>query len=188
VIRHLEARKEPLALSYRVNAGRVPPEHWTRDPDVGGGRLVGEGCHFVELCSAIVDAPLDGIAAVPMAGDGFMLTLRYMDGSVGVVAYAVGGSGSMRKERLEVLGGGRSAAIDDFRGVELHPSKARVPNPLARSRNKGHRAIIEAAVRFFREGGEPPIPYARLLETTRATLVARRSCASGTTALVSLAE
>ena len=205
---HFGSRSDPLFVQQRVNAGYVAPDHWWRDPSRGGGRVVGEGCHFVDLSSALVRRPLATVQATALgegpgrlAGDSFLLTLRYADGSLSTVAYVATGAAGMAKERLEALGGGRSAVIDDFRRVELHDGgrrlraaallgrddggRRRLPGALG-ARDKGHRALLAAAMRFFREGGPPPIPYERLVETTRATFIARAALAEGREAPVPL--
>lgn len=179
---HFAGRSDPLALHYRVNAGFVDAGSWVRDPRTGGGRLVGEACHFVDFCGAIVGSPLETVAAAGLGagprtldGDNFSLTLLYADGSVATIAYVASGSPRMTKERVEVIGAGRSAVIDDFRSLELDGSS----RGRRGRRDKGHAAAVAAAFRFFRDGGEPPVPYDRLVETTRATLVARAALASG---------
>jgi len=181
----------PLSLSCRVNAGFLEPSHWLHDPEEGGGRLVGEGCHFVDLCSAIVGSPLRFIQVAPLGntpaspfGDSFTLVLGYEDGSVATVIYASGGSARMAKERVEVMGDGRSAVIDDFRRVELLGGRAwrrfkRTNRSILPRRDKGHGALLSEAFGFFRDGGEPPIPYRRLVETTKATLLARDALSAG---------
>jgi predicted dehydrogenase len=165
-----------------VNAGRLPADHWLRDPAVGGGRLVGEACHFVDLCSAIVGRPLRTVAAAPLGAgaDSFHLTLAYDDGSLGLISYVATGSPRMAKERIEVLGAGRSAVIDDFRRLQLYGGRARPVLPVGLVKDKGHEAALARFLAFVAEGGAPPIPYERLVETTRATLVAREALAAGT--------
>ena len=179
---HFAGRSDPLAIHYRINAGFVEGSSWVRDPQVGGGRLVGEACHFVDLCTTIVGSAIETIAITALGtgpktldGDNFSLTLRYADGSVATIAYAAGGSPRMTKERVEVIGAGRSAVIDDFRLLELDGGRVGRRS----RRDKGHESAVAAAFRFFRAGGEPPIPYAQLVETTRATLLARAALARG---------
>jgi predicted dehydrogenase len=139
----------------------------------------------VDLCSALVNRPLTDVSATSLGSgpttlehDSFLLTLRYDDGSLGVITYVATGSPHMAKERVEVLGAGRSAVIDDFRRVMLHESRGRLPRPGGVTKDKGHRAALEAFLGFLRAGGPPPIAYDRLLETTRATLVARDALTS----------
>ncbi|MEK6274463.1 MAG: bi-domain-containing oxidoreductase [Actinomycetota bacterium] len=173
---------EPLFVNYRVSAGHLEPDHWLRDPDVGGGRLVGEACHFVDLTSRLTGSPLQsvqvtGLGAGPasLEHDSFALTLRYADGSVGSISYLAVGSPELPKERIEVFCGRRSAVIDDFRRVVLFPAPRRAKRLRSSRQDKGHAAILRASFEFFRNGGEPPIPYDRLLETTRATFLAREA-------------
>lgn len=178
----LMGRREPIQVICRVNAGFLPDDHWLRDPAAGGGRLVGEGCHFVALINAIVDRRLVGVQAraLPAVGgrtlahDSFQLFLEFEDGSLGTVHYVSSGGRGLRKERIEILGAGLALEIDDFLQVPLTetlpPWSRRV---LPRRRDKGHQALVDEAVRFFMEDGPPPISYGRLLDVTRATLEAR---------------
>jgi predicted dehydrogenase/threonine dehydrogenase-like Zn-dependent dehydrogenase len=190
--RHLTGRNDPLHVHYRVNAGTLESGHWLHDPKEGGGRLVGEGCHFVDLCAALVGHPLLSVRASRLdrtaaaADDSFLLELRYSDGSVATVSYVAAGDPRMEKERIEGFGGRRAVVIDDFRKVSLYgDGRRRSPAPLRR--DKGHAALLAAAFEFFGRGGEPPIPYRRLVETTRATLVGREALSAGDEAPRSLA-
>ena len=186
---HFAGRTDPLVVQCRVNAGALPADHWLRDPATGGGRLVGEGCHFVDLCSSLIERPLRSVTVAPLgsgprtlAEDSFVLTLGYEDGSLGVITYVATGSPRMAKERIEVLGAGRSAVIDDFRRVRLHGEKAGRPAlPERPVKDKGHEAALRRFLAFASRGGEPPIPYERLIETTQATLIARDALAAGIT-------
>lgn len=178
-------RAGPLYVGYRVNAGRLEPDHWLRDPARGGGRLVGEGCHFVDFVSGVVGRPLVSLrvatvgSGVGATDDSFVLTLSYEDGSVGSIAYLDAGHPRLSKERVEIIGDGRSATILDFRRVALHPDPRALRSRMPHTQDKGHGSIIDAALRFFANGGEPPIPYERLIETTAATLLAREALAVG---------
>ncbi|MFN2470683.1 MAG: bi-domain-containing oxidoreductase [Gaiellaceae bacterium] len=182
---HFANRTEPLSILYRVNAGRLEAAHWLRDVAIGGGRLVGEGCHFVDFCSAVVGAPLRRVAVAPLGAshatledDNFVLTLAYEDGSLGTVAYLACGHAQLAKERVELHASGRSVVVHDFRRVQLFPATRGRWRGLKAS-GKGHAALLSASLEFFRSGGEPPIPYERLLETTRATFAARDALQSG---------
>jgi predicted dehydrogenase/threonine dehydrogenase-like Zn-dependent dehydrogenase len=182
VAAHFAGRTEPIHIDCRINAGYLPPDHWLRDPARGGGRLVGEGCHFVDLCSCLVGKTLEsvqvdalGTGPRTLVGDNFSVTLRYVDGSLATIRYISTGDTRMSKERIEVLGADRSAVIDDFRRTQLYARRRRSGDRLYRGQDKGHDAILEASIKFFRGIGPAPIPYARLSETTRATLVARQA-------------
>ncbi len=127
--------------------------------------------------------------------DSWLLTLSYDDGSLGSITYISSGDPGLAKERVEVMGSGRAAVIDDFRRVELYSSgrkHRRRPDPrnlrvALRLQDKGHEATLHAAVRFFRLGGVPPLSYQRLVETTEVTLRARDALARCDQAPVSVA-
>ena len=185
---HFAGRTDPLVVQCRVNAGALPPDHWLRDAGVGGGRLVGEGCHFVDLCSSLIERAVRSVTVAPLgtgprtlADDSFVLTLGYEDGSLGVITYIATGSPRMPKERIEVLGAGRSAVIDDFRRVRLlRPSAPAARGARSvRPRTRATRPRCAASSRSATRGGEPPIPYQRLIETTQATLLASEALAKG---------
>ncbi len=179
-------RNEPLAMHYRVNAGYIPLNHWTQDPAVGGGRLIGEGCHFMDFLTYLVGAaPTEVTAqALPDAGryheDVASMTFRFPDGSIGVVDYLANGDKSFPKERIEVFCGGRVAVLDDFRTLELvQAGRRRVIRSILRQ-DKGHFGEWQAFIRAIREGGDPPIPYEQILGVTKASLAAAASLRTGT--------
>jgi predicted dehydrogenase/threonine dehydrogenase-like Zn-dependent dehydrogenase len=174
--------RAPLSIVYRVNAGRVPREHWTQDPREGGGRIVGEGCHFVDLCQFWTGAPVTRVYAEPVTArdeqvtdeDNVVVTLRFADGSNAVVAYLAEGDKSLPKERVEIFGGGRSFVLDDFRRATLH-RKGRAETVKLRAQDKGLAAQARAVCAVVTEGGEAPIPFAELANTARATFRIRES-------------
>jgi predicted dehydrogenase len=147
VVEHLAAGGTgPLAIDYRVNAGPVPDGHWYADRR-HGGRLLGEVCHFIDTCAAIVGAPPTRVEAVGggsaddellLAGD-LAVLLGWPGGSVASITYAAGGPPTVEKERLEVLGRNRSALVDDYRSVTLDGHRTSL-----RSQDKGHRALLRA--------------------------------------------
>ena len=174
----LADRKEPLVTHYRVNAGYLPLDHWLHDPQQGGGRIIGEGCHFVDFLTFLVgEPPVDVVAqGMPDVGryreDNVVLTFTFPDGSVGTLTYLANGDKALPKERVEVFSGGRVAILDDFRSLELVRGGRR---KLMRSRlrqDKGHQAEWLAFARAIKAGGPPPIPYAHLLGVTRMTFAA----------------
>lgn len=170
VVEHFDGASGPLVITYRVNAGTLPETHWYSDRRQGG-RLLGEVCHFVDTCSALVgDDPLDVRATGAGASgherllaDDVAVLLSYPDGSVAAITYAAGGPPSTDKERVEVLGRGRSAVIVDFRDVVLEGKQL----PAA---GKGH---VEEAHAFRRAlASRDRTPALTAFATTRATLLA----------------
>ena len=176
---------EPLALHYRVNAGFLPAQHWLNDPEQGGGRIVGEVCHFVDLLTFLAgESPVEVEAhALANAGrysnDNLVCSLRFANGTQGTISYLANGDKSFSKERLEVFGGSAVAVLEDFRVLELVRHGHR---QVLRSRfrqDKGHRAEWEACVAALQSGNSSPIPLAEIVATMMATFALEESRASG---------
>jgi len=182
----LDSRQEPLVAQYRVNAGYLPPEHWLHDPEQGGGRIVGESCHFVDFLTWLVGVPPAAVSAqgLPDGGryaeDNVVLTFVFPDGSLGIVTYLANGDKSLPKERVEVFTGGRVAILDDFRKLTLIRDGRRKVRRARWRQDKGHKAEWTAFVNAIIEGGEPPIPYAQLIGVSRATFAALEALRGGT--------
>jgi predicted dehydrogenase/threonine dehydrogenase-like Zn-dependent dehydrogenase len=172
-------------VHIRVNAGEVPADSWVHDPEVGGGRLVGEGCHFIDLARSLVGAPVTSVLASSIGGadpaaklqDNVQVTLHFADGSLASVLYTSKGTTKSGKERVEMYAGGRSGVIDDFRSAEFHGPDGR--QRWKGTQDKGHAAELKAFVEALRAGSASPIPLDELLNSSRATLAAARSLASG---------
>lgn len=175
----LTTRNEPLYMHYRVNAGYIPLNHWVHDPDIGGGRIIGEGCHFVDFLTFLAGAaPVSvSVHALPDNGkyrqDNVSMAFAFPDGSVGVVDYLANGDKSFPKERLEVFCGGRVAVLDDFRSLEMVRDGRRTM--IRKAQDKGWRGEWEVFAKAIREGGAPPIPYEQLIGVTKATFAALES-------------
>ncbi len=172
---------EPLALHYRVNAGFLPADHWLNDPQQGGGRILGEVCHFVDfLCFLTGASPVEvETRTLPNPGqysnDNVVCSLRFPDGSQGTISYLANGDKSFSKERIEVFGGGAVAVLEDFRRLELvRGGKRRVLRSLLRQ-DKGHRDEWEAFITAIQAGGESPIPFGEVVSTMLATFALEQS-------------
>jgi predicted dehydrogenase/threonine dehydrogenase-like Zn-dependent dehydrogenase len=171
----VEGWREPVLVHYRINAGYVPPDHWTQDPAEGGGRIIGEACHFVDFVNWLAGAlPVSlQVQSLPDCGryrmDNVVLHLGYPDGSVGLITYLANGDRQLGKERVEAHGAGRSAVLDDFRRLELvERGRRRVRRSWLRQ-DKGHRSELAAFVQAARGEQAPPIPFADILAATRIT-------------------
>lgn len=173
-------RSGPGTITIRVNAGRLPGAHWLHDPRSGGGRLLGEGCHFVDLALHCTGARLHNVyaAARPQrerpleCSDEFTVALRFRNGGIGVVTYTGQGDTRLNKERIEVFAGGESVVIDDFRRLErYHGNRRSVSNS---RQDKGHTRELERFVRACRGEEEVPNPVG-YLDSTAATLAAAES-------------
>ena len=172
-------RNEPMHVHYRVNAGPLPLNHWTQDPEIGGGRIIGEGCHFVDFITFLVGAPPVSVTAhaLPNNGkyreDNVSMTFTFPDGSIGIVDYLANGDKSFPKERVEVFGRGQIAVLDDF--VSLLTVKNGKRKEERRAQNKGWVDEWKVFAEAIREGGEPPIPYDQLIGVTKSTFAAVES-------------
>jgi predicted dehydrogenase/threonine dehydrogenase-like Zn-dependent dehydrogenase len=172
------------ALLVRVNAGALPSDHWLNDREVGGGRLLGEGCHFVDLLAhvansraAVVYADAARNSGRPIdCSDDVTATIRFANGATGALLYSGSGDARMPKERLEVFGGGLAAALDDFRKLEIYHDGRR--RAIKGRQDKGHRAEIATFLRALRGDTEPP-PVQSYLDSTRATLALAESLRTG---------
>jgi predicted dehydrogenase len=174
----LGGRSEPLVAHYRVNAGHLPLTHWLHDPAQGGGRIIGEGCHFIDFLTFLVGAPPISVSAqgLPDRGryreDNVLITLTFADGSLGNVTYLANGDKSFSKERVEVFCAGRVAILDDFRSLELVENGQRREVRSRLRQDKGHRGEWEAFRQAITGSCQPPIPYDQLFAVTRATILA----------------
>ena len=167
----LAGARGPKAFVMTVNAGQIPREHWTQDVQVGGGRLIGEGCHFIDLLRFLADASIESHATVRMAGssDTLSVTLRFNDGSMGLVHYFANGSKAFPKERLEVFAGGQVLQLDNFRRLTGFGWPG-FKSMKAWRQDKGQRDCAAAFVAAIRTGGVSPIPLEQLLEVGRVTI------------------
>lgn len=162
---------EPKAFVMTVNVGAVAPGHWTQDRAVGGGRVIGEGCHFVDLLRHLADAPISRVQAMALAdsGDCASFTLGFADGSVGTVHYLANGHKAVPKERLEVFCAGRVLRLDNFRRLEAFGWPGFAKMNLWRQ-DKGQAACAAAFVHALERGGDAPIPFGELAEVSRVTI------------------
>ena len=171
--------QEPKYVHYRINAGAIPLNHWTQDPEIGGGRIIGEGCHFVDFITFLVGAAPVSVTAhsLPDGGkyreDNVSMTFTFPDGSIGTVDYLANGDKAFSKERVEVLCSGQVAVLDDF--VSLQTVKDGKKKETKGAQNKGWVDEWKVFAKSVREGGEPPIPYEQLVGVTKATFAAVES-------------
>jgi predicted dehydrogenase/threonine dehydrogenase-like Zn-dependent dehydrogenase len=174
--------QEPKYLHYRINAGFIPADHWTQDPAIGGGRIIGEACHFIDVLTFLVGAPPVAVTAhtLPNGGkyseDNVSMTFTFPDGSIGVVDYLANGDKSMPKERLEVFCEGMIAVLDDY--VSLSVVKDGKKKVESGAQDKGWRAEMSAFAEQIKSGGEAPIPYEQLIGVTKSTFAAVESIRS----------
>jgi polar amino acid transport system substrate-binding protein len=169
-------RREPLSILYRVNAGRVARGHWTQSPQEGGGRIIGEVCHFVDLLQFWTNAPPTSVFAESIRSDNgetvdddsVFVTLRFADGSTGCIAYLAEGDRALAKERVEIFGAGRAFVIEDFRAATKYAG-GREEKMKLRATDKGQAEQARAVCALVLTGLHAPVPLAELAATTRTT-------------------
>jgi predicted dehydrogenase len=166
-------RQSSMYAHYRINAGPIPLNHWTQDPEIGGGRIIGEACHFIDFITFLVgDSPISVTAhALPDNGqyreDNVSMTFTFPDGSIGIVDYFANGDKSFPKERVEVFCGGQVAVLDDF--ISLQITRDGKTKEEKAAQDKGWANEWKTFTKSIREGGEPPIPYEQLIGVTKST-------------------
>ena len=181
----------PMVVNVRVNAGFVPLDRWEQDPEVGGGRIVGEVCHFVDLIQYLTDAyPVQVHAqAIKAAGqylseDNLVITLKMSDGSVGTITYTASGDKAFPRERVEVFRGGAVGLIENFKAASFT-----YQGRIHRKRNlfsvdRGHRAEMEAFFSALSNGDPPSVDFTEYLYTTLTTFAIEESLRQGAPVVV----
>jgi predicted dehydrogenase/threonine dehydrogenase-like Zn-dependent dehydrogenase len=187
----LEAKKlfgeqgGPLSMIYRINAGAIPLDHWTQDPEEGGGRVIGEVCHFVDLLQflcgskptkvyALAGAKPEGVPA----DDNLTITIAFDNGSIGTIAYFSTGDKAIPKEYIEIYGAGKTFVIDDFRRARC-ASGGSVRTIRGRGQDKGQAGTLSAFVNSVLGNGPAPIPFDELVSTTLTTFRILDSVSTG---------
>ena len=186
VVERLARTPGARQVHIRVNAGRIPAHHWIHDPDIGGGRLLGEGCHFIDLACHLACAPPVTVSTVAIGGedpdarlqDNFAISLTFANGSIATITYTAKGDAGAGKERIEVFAGGQTFIIDDFRSAEIWAGGKREVVKLS-GQDKGHRAEVAAFIDAVRSGAPSPIPLEELYASSRATLCALQALHTG---------
>jgi predicted dehydrogenase/threonine dehydrogenase-like Zn-dependent dehydrogenase len=167
----LTQKTQPKSIIMTVNAGAIPPDHWIQDKMIGGGRIIGEGCHFIDLLRFLAGAPIDQITSVAMDAkckDSVMIQLRFKDGSIGTVHYLANGSKVFPKERLEIFCGGSILQLDNFRQLKGYGWPGFKSERLWRQ-DKGQRQCAQAFVNAMTTGNaDSLIPFEELMEVTEA--------------------
>ena len=176
----------PLSMHYRINAGFIPSNHWVQDAETGGGRVIGEVCHFIDLMSFLTDAlPVRVFAeALTMpnsryrADDNLQIMIKFSDGSVGTINYVASGNKLMPKESLEILGGGIAVRLDDFKTLSLADHKGLRMSKQS-TQDKGHRTMLAKWANTIKSGEPSLIPFESIAATTRATFAVMTSLSTG---------
>lgn len=172
-------KSEPISAVVTVNAGSIPAQHWVHDDQQGGGRIIGEACHFIDLLIHLTDSLVTSVSSVMMGpgpdvqDDKLCTVLEFEDGSIGTIAYLANGPKAYRKEFLEVFSDGRLLSLDNFRRLEVVGFPSRGKRTLGMA--KGHPEEVRAFVDRLTTGGPPLIELSALVNGTLASFAAIRS-------------
>jgi len=178
----ISSRKDPLCINIMVNAGMIPFDNWVYDPEIGGGRIVGEACHFIDLSRFIVGSRIVEVYAITTKGhsgsdeDKMVINLKFEDGSIGTINYFANGSKTYPKERVEVFNEGKILVIDNFKSLIGYGVNCRLKSL---RQNKGHEKEVEEFIKAVSDGRESPIPFEELVEVTLASFSAVKSATLG---------
>ncbi len=175
---------EPMNIVITANAGAIPYSHWTQQMAVGGGRIIGEACHFIDMVTHLTGSPVTEVMASALGphpqgdSDNVSVILKCADGSQGVVNYFANGHKSYPKERIEIYSAGRVLVVDNFRKLEGYGFRGSAVAMSGRQ-DKGHWDQFAAYIAFLRKGGAPPIPFEQILNTTQATFAVVKAFTTG---------
>lgn len=177
----IDAVKEPKSIVMTINAGKIPSNHWTQDPEVGGGRIIGEVCHFVDLLRFLIGCEISDSHAFQIksgVGDTLSIMLSFVDGSIGTVHYFANGHRTFPKERLEVFCSNRILVLDNYKRMRGYGWKGFKKMNLWKQ-DKGHVNEIRLFIKAVRGETPPPISFAEIVETTDLTLQIANAPAKG---------
>jgi predicted dehydrogenase/threonine dehydrogenase-like Zn-dependent dehydrogenase len=181
--KQLATDSSPINVIATMNAGFIPTDSWVHDPEIGGGRIIGEACHLIDLISFLTGSIVEKVVmnahgAAPSAHtDNASISLKYKNGSVGTINYFSNGSKAYSKERVEVYSQNRTMVIDNFRKSKYYGFKS---SGMSRRQDKGHYTQFEKFLKNIKEGGEAIIPVSDIMNTSRAALAAVKSLQTGT--------
>lgn len=169
----------PVSMLYRVNAGSIPSDNWIQDKEIGGGRIIGEACHFIDFLTWICGTFPRYVHAVAIPAPGGLndtvsINLQFANGSIGNLSYFSNGSKEMPKEYIEIYSAGVIGIIRDFRELEIR-STGKPHRKKTFVQNKGQADMIKAFIKSIKEGGSPLIPVDEIFAVTRTTFAVLES-------------
>ena len=173
----------PTAMTYRVNAGSIPADSWIQDLKIGGGRIVGEVCHFVDFLTFINGSLPVSVFAVAMKSsnnlnDVLNISLTYRNGSIGTISYFANGDKGLSKERVEIFSNGGTAVLDDFKTLSIYSHGKKKYKKLL-SQDKGQKTEVKRFIEAINEGSGEVIPFDELFNTSMITFKIIESIRTG---------
>ncbi|MBK6397825.1 MAG: bi-domain-containing oxidoreductase [Bacteroidetes bacterium] len=173
------AGSSAISINYRVNAGMVAADHWVHDMQIGGGRILGEVCHFIDLCTFIADSRVTGVSAMAMDSadkkqDTVTISLTMANGSIASISYFSNGQKDLSKEKIEIFSGGVVAVIDDFKSITTYGKSV---SEKSGKQDKGHQKEVRLFLESLREGKQSPIPFEEIYHSMLVTFKVLESIA-----------
>jgi polar amino acid transport system substrate-binding protein len=170
--------EQKKSILIRVNSGVMPADHWVNDPEIGGGRIIGEACHFVDLAMFLAGSPIISVSAEAVndsdnLNNTVIINLKMENGSIASINYFSNGNKEVPKEYIEVFSGGTIAQIDDFKSLVIYGSS--IKKFKYKGQDKGHAACVRAYLNSIKEGKPCPIPFEESYLSTLATLKVNQS-------------
>jgi predicted dehydrogenase/threonine dehydrogenase-like Zn-dependent dehydrogenase len=181
----------PINVVVTINAGEIPLNHWTQDKSIGGGRIIGEACHFIDLITYISGSLVDSVVMNSMGEnpqentDNASILLKYQNGSTGVINYFSNGNKGYSKERIEVYSQGKTMVIDNFRKSKYYGLKSSGISGIFQNQDKGHKEQFRLFLERLKNGGEAIIPFEEIVNTSMASICAVESLKLGAWVTVS---
>ena len=170
-----------LSINYRINAGIVPSDHWIHDKSVGGGRIIGEACHFIDLASFLAKSKIESVSAVAVPdahsqNDTAVISLYFKNGSIANISYFSNGNKEVEKENIEVFFNGRIAIINDFKTLTIY-GKNKIEKK-SKGTDKGHNQEVSEFLNNINSGSPCPIPFEEQYNSFLATFMCIKSISS----------
>ena len=177
-LKSILSNKQAVAINYRINARMIPPEHWIHQKQIGGGRIVGEVCHFIDLVSFIAGSKIISVSANELINanhlrDTLIINLKMENGSIANISYFSNGSKELSKEFLEIFSNGQSIVINDFKTMSVYGKSIHTSS--LRSQDKGHKKEIATFLEAIKKGKENPIPFNETFDAMLTTFKVEES-------------
>jgi predicted dehydrogenase len=160
-------------MLYRINAGQIPSQSWIQDREIGGGRIIGEVCHFIDFLTFMNGSLPESVSAINQPSshnleDILSINLKFRNGSIGTIAYFSNGSRTLYKEHIEIFKSGRTGIIKDFKHLEISGEGKKISKRLL-SQDKGQKMMIDAFIKAIKEGGPSPVSFDEIYRVTITT-------------------
>lgn len=173
----------PISMIYRINSGQIPPDSWTQDMEIGGGRIIGEVCHFVDYLSYLSGSLVESVSAISLPSphqtiNTVTVLLKFQNGSTGTIAYMANGSKDLPKEYIEIFANGKTGILQDFKEIKIYGKGKKTKKTLF-NQNKGQKEMMESYLKNLTIGKGSPISFEEIYNVTKTTFKILQSIQDG---------